>query len=49
MKKIVPWLERKIKGKGINHNKKQNLVKGVRGKIFPESSSFVAMNSSTVP
>lgn len=49
MKKIVPCLERKRKGKGINPNPKKIRVMEERIKTCPESSAFTIMNFRIMP
>lgn len=40
MKRTVPWLERKRRGKGRNPNPKQNLVKGGKKKYMSKIKFF---------
>lgn len=48
MKINVPWLERKIKGKGRNPNPNHNLVKGTRINTCLKLSAFIVMNLGTM-
>lgn len=49
MKKILHWLERKIREKGRNLNPNQNPIKGKIRRICPKLNAFIVMNSSTMP
>ena len=49
MKKILHWMERKIREKGRNPNPTQNLVKGARRNIFQKLNASIVMNSRTMP
>jgi len=49
MRRSMPWMERKRKGKGRNPNPKNDPVKGERRKTYIESSAFTVINLGTMP
>ena len=49
MRRNVPSMESKRKGKGTKPNPKEILVRRARRKTCPKSSAFTLMNSGTMP
>ena len=49
MRRILPWLEKKIKGKGINPNPKEILVRKARRKTCQILNDFTIMSWDIMP